>query len=232
MALMVPGPAASVLSGKLGGVVFSRNKGGAYARSYAIPTVVTSDRALLVKFTLAYVSQSWSALSAANRLAWDQYALARPTSNRIGQQILLSGQAWHNACNSRLVLANESPITAPPVLPTPAATQVHSPEVDVNGEAASITFLSHPETSNIKAVIYGAVVTSGARNYVRNQYTHIATTDTDPSGAEDIGTELVAALGTIQEGLTYHFKVQWVDIRTGLISAAVFVRTVAVDTTA
>ena len=56
MALLVPGAVVSVLSGKIGGTVFARNRGGAYARAYAIPTRVTSDLAMSVKAAFAAAS--------------------------------------------------------------------------------------------------------------------------------------------------------------------------------
>lgn len=232
MALLVPGAVVSVLSGKIGGTVFARNRGGAYARSYAIPTRVTSDTAQNIKAAFAAASRGYANLTAAQIAAWDAYGQENPVSNRIGQLITLKGQSWYVGCNSRLILTGDTPISLPPILPAPVIALASLFGVDVNGTSAVVTTAAHVDDASIRVILYGARSVSAGKRYVENLYTTIMATDAGGSGAEiAFGTELQAALGSIQEGVTYHLKVVFLDIRTGLISASQWLSTVAVDTT-
>ena len=232
MVLIVPGPIVSILSGKLGGTVFARNRGGAYARSYAIPTRVTSDRAQDVKAAFAAASQAYSNLTTAQIQAWDEYAKENPVSNRIGQLVTLKGQSWAVGCNSRLRVLDETPISEPPILPAPVIAVASDAVVDVNGTTATIDVATHAADASCRCIVYACRSVSAGKRYVENLYTAVYAAAEGNGGAQlSFGTELAAVLGTLQEGVTYHFKVVWLDIRTGLISAPQWLSTVAVDTT-
>jgi len=232
MALFVPGPAVSVVSGKIGGTVFAHNRGGAYMRGYAIPTRVTSDSAQDVKAAFAAASQAYSNLTTAQIAAWDEYAKENPVSNRIGQLITLKGQSWAVAVNSRLNRFGETPISVPPILPAPVIAVADTPVVDVNGTVATISVATHAADASIRFLVSAARSVSAGKRYVMNLYTGVYAAAEGNAGADlSFGTELQAKLGTLQEGVTYHFMVVCLDIRTGLISAPQWLSTVAVDTT-
>lgn len=231
MALLVPGAVVSVLSGKIGGIVFARNRGGAYARSYAIPTRVTSDLAQSIKAAFAAASQAYANLTTAQIAAWDQYGQENPVSNRIGQLITLKGQSWFVGCNSRLILAGETQISVPPILAAPVIAVADNPVVDTKSTTATIDVEAHTEDASIRVIVYGARSVSAGKRYLENLYTTIYLSDAGASGTKlSFGSELEAKLGTIQAGVTYHFKVVMFDIRTGLISAPQWLSTVAITT--
>lgn len=220
MALIVPGAVVSVLSGKIGGTVFARNRGGAYARSYAIPTRVTSDTAQLVKAAFAAASQAYANLTNAQIMAWDAYGQENPVSNRIGQLITLKGQSWYVGCNSRLIIAGDTPISVPPILAAPVIAVASAATVTVTGSVATIAVAAHVEDASIKVMVSAARSVSPGKRYVENLYTTIFISDAGGSGATlDLFAALESKLGTIQAGVTYHFKVVMLDVRTGLVSA-------------
>ena len=232
MALIVPGPAVALASGKAGGVVFSRGRGGPYIRNYAIPITVTSARAQTVKTAFALSSQAWSSLATASRTAWDQYALENPITNRIGQSRTLKGQHLYVGLSARMRLAGDTPAVLPPVVPAPIPGLVTTAAVDVNGSVATVTLTASVDDANIRAVVYACRAVSPTKLYVMNLYTHIHTSAAAPgAGALNVATGLIAALGSIQEGVTYHFMVEFIDTRNGLVSSKQFISTVAVDTT-
>ena len=231
MALLVPGAVVSVLSGKIGGTVFARNRGGAYARSYAIPTRVTSSIAQQIKAAFAAASRGYANLTAAQIAAWDAYGQENPVSNRIGQLITLKGQSWYVGCNSRLIVVGETPIDVPPILASPVIALADNPVVDTKATLATIDVAEHSADASIIVIVYGARSVSAGKRYLENLYTTIYVSDAGASGGTlSFGTELEAALGTIQAGVTYHFKVVMLDIRTGLVSAPQWLSTVAITT--
>lgn len=228
MALLVPGPLVSVLSGKVGGTVFARNRGGAYARSYAIPTRVTSSLAMTIKAAFTAASRGYANLSTAQIAAWDQYGAENPVSNRIGQLITLKGQSWYVGCNSRLISVTDTPIDVPPVLPSPVIAVASGAAVDVSDGTAEIAVAEHPDDANIRIFIYACRSVSAGKRYVDNLYTTVYYSAAGASGTTlSFGTELIAKLGSLQAGVTYHFKVVMMDDRTGLVSAPQWLSCVA-----
>jgi hypothetical protein len=229
MALLVPGAVVSVLSGKIGGTVFARNRGGAYARAYAIPTRVTSETAQSVKAAFAAASQAYANLTTAQIAAWDAYGQENPVSNRIGQLITLKGQSWFVGCNARLIVAGESQITLPPILAAPVIAVADNPVVDVSDTLATIDVAAHTADASIRIAVYGARSVSAGKRYLENLYTTVYLSDAGASGTTlSFGSNLEAKLGSLQAGVTYHFKVVMLDVRTGLVSAPQWLSTVAV----
>jgi hypothetical protein len=229
MALLVPGPLVSVLSGKVGGTVFARNRGGAYARAYAIPTRVTSTEAQYIKAAFTAASRGYANLTTGAIAAWDQYGAENPVSNRIGQLITLKGQSWYVGCNARLIRSGDTPIGLPPILPSPVIALASAAACDVSDGTAEIAIAAHPDDASIKVLVYAARSVSAGKRYVDNLYTGVYISNAGDSGTTlDFGTELQAKLGTMQAGVTYHFKVVMLDVRTGLVSAPQWLSTVAV----
>lgn len=79
-------------SGAAGGIVASRNKGGAYLRRRAVPTNPNTALQQARRSGLAAAAINWGNLTDAQRSAWAAYAAGTPTIDRIGQTIILSGQ--------------------------------------------------------------------------------------------------------------------------------------------
>lgn len=88
------------LSGKVGGIVASHNAGGAYFRAATIPTNPNSPQQQVVRGAVTQLTGQWtSALTAAQRAAWDLYAFNTKVTNRIGEQVNISGLAMFVRCN-------------------------------------------------------------------------------------------------------------------------------------
>lgn len=93
MALINFGPTVSALSGSIGGVVFARNAGGAFARNRSIPTDPATVQQQVARNALRIATQYWQEdTSQAQRDAWNAYAAAVPMVNRLGNELILNGQ--------------------------------------------------------------------------------------------------------------------------------------------
>ena len=170
-------------------------------------------------------------MTTAQIASWDQYGQENPVSNRIGQLITLKGQSWYVGCNARLIVAGETPISVPPILAAPVIAVASDPVVDTNGTTATIAVAAHTADASIRVIVYGARSVSAGKRYMENLYTTIFLSAAGASGTTlSFGSDLEAKLGTIQAGVTYHFKVVMLDIRTGLISAPQWLSTVAITT--
>jgi hypothetical protein len=83
---------ASDMSGSVGGLCFSRNKGGAYARIRAIPTNPNTPLQQAIRSFVAYLAAAWTnILDDDQRASWATYGANVLVPNRIGASIYLSG---------------------------------------------------------------------------------------------------------------------------------------------
>lgn len=64
----------AILSGKLGGTVYARNKGGYYVRSYAVPTNPKTVAQSAARSTFAGALTAWHSLTEAEKSAWNSFA--------------------------------------------------------------------------------------------------------------------------------------------------------------
>ncbi len=93
MALIVFGQGVSQIRGKIGGTVFSRNRGGAYARNFVVPTNPGSPAQVAIRGIVTFLVNKWNVvLSPAGREGWDDYAANVPMVNKVGAEIFLTGQ--------------------------------------------------------------------------------------------------------------------------------------------
>lgn len=115
MALINPGVGASAISGKLGGQVFARNKGGAYVRNQGATINPQTPAQTAVRSAFGTLATRWQGLTDAERLAWKVYADNTPVPGRF-QPILLSGLSMYQKCNVGRTLAGFTVVDAAPLI--------------------------------------------------------------------------------------------------------------------
>lgn len=107
MAIIIPGSMAQEARGKVGGIVFSRNKGGQYVKGFAAPTNPNTSLQSAVRSTFASLTNTWwDVLTEPERTSWEDLAAANPIQNRLGQSITLSGLNMYIRFNQLRLLAD------------------------------------------------------------------------------------------------------------------------------
>lgn len=91
------------LSGKMGGLVFARNKGGAYVRAYVIPLNPRSLGQLDVRTGWASAVTSWHTLDDNTKSQWNMFAATdfKPKYPKIG--VTYSGFNTYVSCFNELI---------------------------------------------------------------------------------------------------------------------------------
>ncbi len=113
------------LSGSVGGITGSHNKGGGYLRLRSIPTNPNSTRQQATRSAFAQFASWWTtALNQAQRDLWNTYAQNHTIVDATGQDIYINGISWYIMFNSRLLDAGAVPIPGPPAgaAPNPLTT--------------------------------------------------------------------------------------------------------------
>ena len=112
------------IRGKVGGNIFSRNRGGAYVRMFTAPVNPSSTKQAAIRGLFGTMMTEFRALSVAAQTAWRKAVY--PTTNRVGDAIDISGGALYIKANMNLMASGLPRLGVPPVSPlalTEAAAQ-------------------------------------------------------------------------------------------------------------
>jgi len=139
MALLKLGPLIAGIRGTLGGTIFSANKSGPFARSWAKPVNPRSAAQQTQRQFASSHGTHWTALTQAQRDDWDTYAAAAPQekTNSLGEAYYASGYNWYCEINTHLLLSGRArrdvfPSVAAPNAPT-ISLAIARPVISVNG---------------------------------------------------------------------------------------------------
>lgn len=218
MALMSPGPMIGVASGRVGGTIFSHNRGGQYVRNGTIPVTVTSDPAQNAKAILAEASAEWRGLTDAQRNAWTNWAQTHQIFNRIGSLITLSGQQAYVQLNARLKHAGASVISEPPIAASPVGPGALTGTYDIGMGNFQIAWTRTPLGASESLYTNVAVVDSAGINFVRNLLKLVDISAVAATSPLDLQTEIEARFGALQVGHKVVYFCSVLDQNTGLIS--------------
>ena len=107
----------SEVSGRLGGIIFSHNAGGAYIRQASIPTNPNSPEQAVVRAAVAQLSAEWSgSMDQPQRESWELYASNVKLTNRVGDQVNVSGLAMYVRSNVARIQAGLATVVSAPAV--------------------------------------------------------------------------------------------------------------------
>lgn len=172
--MLYKSPVYSEARGKIAGLVYSRNAGGAYTRQYVKPVNPATDLQSAIRYAFASAAASWALdLTDAEQAAWKNFAAAVPVQNKVGDTTHLSGQNWYagsatlrHQAGLDIVYAGPS-IYAMPTLTPPSFAVVHS------ATTVSVTFDNTDEWANQDGgalAIFASRPQNPGRNYFSGPY--------------------------------------------------------------
>jgi hypothetical protein len=156
------------LSGKVGGTVASKNRGGAYLRTWVKPVNPRTMAQTFQRDQLASLAAGFRGLGATTIKAWNAAAYNFPMKNRLGSTIIPSGLDLYVALNVNLISIGVAQITVPPVpqdvlgFNTLSATGVAS--------VLSVVFSGTPSPATSAALIFATPGLSSGKSFVKSEY--------------------------------------------------------------
>jgi hypothetical protein len=114
MARILFGNMVADARGKLGGIVYSRNTGGAYARQKVSPVQPRTEAQLNQRSRLSETSKLWDTLTQSQREAWKSFSLGFKKRDVFGLAKQRTGQQMFMFCNLALISSGFSAILNPP----------------------------------------------------------------------------------------------------------------------
>jgi len=186
MAKIAFGGIATDARGKLGDIVYSKNRWSSYARTKTIPTNPKTGAQTFVRTIMTNGSRYWSAsLTAAQRASWNSFAKLLKRSNTLGQDYLFTGfHAFLQAYMNNFIEGNNV-IPTPPALPL--ATQPTSLTVVSNSIAGSDLTIGWSPTPGLPIIVqlWFTPALPAGHTWIKNllRLTSIQSSSTEPFNA-------------------------------------------------
>lgn len=219
MAIMRPGPLAGQLSGRVGGIVFSRNRGGDIVRNGPSPVNPQTGYQVAVRNALALASTRWNDMAATARSAWASWAQSNPVRNRLGESIRLQGNAAFVSLNARLAFLGTAVVDTPPIVSAPAPLLTITPTLDVGAGAFQLAYTATPLAAGMKLWVLGCLVTSAGISNVNNRLRHFYTSAAAAASPADLEASFVARFGQPVVGQYVFLRAGVLDGTNGQLSA-------------
>ena len=196
--------------GKLGGQVFSKNKGGAYVRTKVTPANPQTSAQTTVRALFAAISAAWSALTAANIAAWNTAVDEWKSTDIFGDLLAPTGKELHQRLNNQLQTVGGSALTAPPAkvaLPNSPITAA-----DFDTTLSTLTLTGAYTTTGTYVQIFSTTQLSAGTSFVKNKLRVIYQVDAASYVAADAYTAYVAKFGTPVAGDNVHVAIKYVAL--------------------
>ena len=174
-------------SGKLGGHVASKNRGGTYFKTKVTPVNPQSTFQTVNRAYFAMLSQGWSSLTAAQIRGWNEAVELFRYTNVFGDLKTLSGKALYQKLNQNLLITGQSTISdAPEPQEVPAPIAITAPGVV---SPASFSIDTTGDTTGSVLYARATPVLSAGTSFIKNRLREIAI----ETGGSDVSIDIQAA---------------------------------------
>jgi hypothetical protein len=164
------GAIATDARGKIAGIVYSKNRNGAYVRQKVSPTQAPSTRRNTVRETLAGLASYFSGtLTAAQVSAWNFFALNNPVTDVFGRVQTLSGINSFCQLNGIIINAGGVQINDPPadLSISPLLTAVVTATVGAP-DVLSVAYTPTPAGATVKVQVWATQPLPSGRTFTGN----------------------------------------------------------------
>jgi len=180
-------------SGKLGGQVFSKNRGGSYVRTKVTPTNPQSTAQMSVRGIFASISSRWSSLTEAQRNSFNGFVLAYARTDIFGDLRNPSGKSLFQRLNQNLELSGQAQIdtcTSPVEVPF---ANLESAAGAVAGATFAVDYAG--DLTGSKVVVWATPQLSQGTKFVKNQLRQLTVANGVNAGTVSIQSAYVAKFG-------------------------------------
>ncbi|MGH9747183.1 MAG: hypothetical protein ACRD59_13885 [Candidatus Acidiferrales bacterium] len=197
MAKIVLGATIGDARNKAGGIVYSRNRYGAYIRTLVSPHQPHTAAQTNIRTNLTTITRAWANITPQQQAGWISLANVARRRDIFGNKQHLTGQQLYVGLNMNLALVSFSAISDPPaslVLTEPRLAQLTFTTTPSN--TLRIAWSPAPP-ANHAIVVWSTPQLSTGRNFVKNVYTRLVVFTPLTTSPQNITAVYVAKYGAI-----------------------------------
>jgi len=215
MAKVLFGMMAVDMRNKLGGQVFSKNRGGAYIRTKVTPTNPQTVAQQGARYNLTEFAQTWRTLTAAQRASWEAAVSNYQKTDIFGQLKSPSGINLYCKLNINLAEIGVAPITTPPTPGSLSEVTGVTLTASHTANVFTIAWTSGAVPAGENWIIRATKGLSAGRNFFKGFYRVIDTLPPAATSPELESAAYVAKFGNIVAGQKYAVEIIQVNNVTG-----------------
>lgn len=209
MAKIKMGAFMTDISGKSGGHVFAKNKGGAYVRTKSTVTNPQSSAQMLIRGIFASISSKWSALTESSRESWNGFVSSYARTDVFGDLRNPTGKALYQRLNNNLAISGQALITeCVSPLPVPFA-DLSAVAGSVSGSEILVNYEGN--LTGTKLLIFATPSLSQGTKFVKNKLRLIAVVNGANGADQNVHTEYVDKFGAIVADANIYFGVKVIN---------------------
>lgn len=216
------------MRGKLGGQVFSKNRGGAYVRTKVTPSNPQTADQVAQRARLSEFSQDYRGLTEAQRLAWAGAVSQFQTTNVFGDIVNPTGSTLYTRININIALAGGTAVLVPP---TPLGVETPS-DVTITADASPasmlLNWLPTPTPAGHQMIVEATPQLSAGISNANNKFRIIGSLPPATATDEDIIALYTAKFGAPIAGKKVFVRVKFIRIATGEVSQSLVASTIVV----
>lgn len=180
-------------SGKLGGQVFSKNRGGSYVRTKVTPTNPQSAAQMSVRGIFASISSRWSSLTEAHRNSFNGFVSAYARTDIFGDLRNPSGKSLFQRLNQNLELSGQAQIDS-------CTSPVEVPFANVENAGGSVAANDFKVNyagflTGSKVIVWATPQMSHGTKFVKNQLRQLIVADGADAGTVSIQSAYATKFG-------------------------------------
>jgi len=196
-------------SGKLGGQVFSKNRGGSYVRTKVTPVNPQTTAQMTIRGIFASISSAWSSLLESQRATFNGFVNDYARTDIFGDLRNPSGKNLFQRLNQNLSISGQAQIAecvAPSEVPF---ANLLGASGDVS--TTTLTVDTAGDTTGSVICIWATPQLSQGTTFVKNKLRQIAFVDGASPVSRDIWDEYVAKFGIPAAGANIYVGVRVIN---------------------
>lgn len=190
------------IRGSTGGVTFSANRSGTYAKCISTPRNPMTTKQVAQRGYLARMGALWRSLTTGQQDDWAAFAATPPEIdyNSLGDTYLLSGFGWFCRIQTRRLRTGQeedllAPVATPTVAPATFGMELHP----AGGDADDATFTyTDGDFTDIFAILQVSIAPGQGSNVQTNRFLNLWEAPVLTSTATNFGAAYYAAFGVTQ----------------------------------
>ena len=220
MAKVKFGLGVAEIRNKIGGSVFSRNKGGSYIRTKVTPLNPQSVAQVAARNLLTSLAQEFRSLSQEQITAWNSATAQWSTTDIFGDAVIPTGLALYVRLNSNIANAGGVAITVPPS-PVGAAPIVDlSLTATATGDVFDLAFTPATVPANHTMYVESTSMLSPGINNANSKFRFIGAANAAAASPADLFTEQTTKFGSLVAGQKVYVRAKFINKVTGEVSLA------------
>lgn len=201
-------------SGKIGGHVASRNRGGAYLRTKVTPVNPSTTAQLNARARLTGRSQAWRGLAQTAREAWGAAVGLYSRTDIFGSLRNPSGFNLYQRINNNLLVVGAAVLTVPGLPAAVLTTNIVSLVATAAGQLLALTTSAIvPAGTAVK--VFATAPQSPGVTFVKSEYRLITTLPAAAQVAQALGGVYTTKFGAFVAGQKIFVRIEFINTLTG-----------------